>query len=354
MEHFDVSIIGAGPAGSILARNLREKSDLKVGIFEKESFSGEKKVCGGGLNENIVKKLNLPGDIIDRKIKTYFAYMNEKEFNHTDKIDLYSVRREVFDRYLADRAVEAGAELHVNTAISSVNIVKKGELELCTANAKFKTKCAVFADGVSSKLRRNFNIGFHATKENHWKSLVYEIECNNPPDIMDFFYGSNVATLGYAWQFPKKDRLNVGIVIHSKYSTIEKLKMGLNWVINNHINNKYDAGKVAKVGNTIIPIKSVGEYSSDLGLLAIGDAAGFVRPFDGGGIEFAMESAFLASENIIEFIEKGTTLKKYDDEIKVQSWYKKNKVEKVLMNVFEKYPHLYHYFFRTRILPNLI
>lgn len=354
MDYYDVAIIGAGPAGSILARDLRERSDLKVGIFEKDSFGGEKNVCGGGLNGEIVQRLNLPPDIIDRQIKTYYAYMNEKEFTCTDKIDLCSVRREVFDRYLTDKAVEAGAELHVNSAVSSINIIKKEELELCMAKKKYKSKCVIFADGVSSRLRRKFNIGFHATRENHWKSLIYEIECDNPPEIMDFFYGSRVATLGYAWQFPKKDCLNVGIVIHSKFSTMEKLKSGLEWLINNHISSKYGAYKIAKVRNSIIPLKSDGKYSSDLGLLALGDAAGFPRPFDGGGIEFAMESAFLASEKIIGFIEEGTTLKKYDDAIKAQSWYRKNKLENVFMGVFEKYPQLYHHFFRTRILPSLI
>lgn len=354
MKKFDVSIIGAGPAGSILAENIKKKSDLDVVLFEKDNYPGEKNVCGGGLSKNTIEKLKPSDNIIDFKIKYYNAYMNKKNFvNSNNKIELWSVRREIFDRYLAERAVAVGTELHLNTKILDITYKNK-EWELTAEKAQFKSKYLIFANGVSRKPKRNLNLGFHPNNENHWKSLIYEIECNNPPPVMDFFYGSKVAPLGYAWQFPKKDHLNVGIVIHSKYSNAELLKSGLKWVIDNHIKNRYDIDKIVRKRSAIIPLKMAEQFSSNPNSLVVGDAAGFPRPLDGGGIDYVIESALFASEKIIEFDNNGTPLKEYDDVIKRQTWFRKNKVENIFMDFFKRYPLFYHYFFKSRILPSLI
>lgn len=75
-NHYDVIIIGAGPAGLSAGAQLA-KAGKKVIILEKNSDIGDK-VCAGGLTKKDFSELGLPRKII------------EKEFKH---INLYFGRR---------------------------------------------------------------------------------------------------------------------------------------------------------------------------------------------------------------------------------------------------------------------
>ena len=53
----DCAIIGGGPAGSTLAYSLR-KSDLKIGILDKQKFP-RPKVCAGWVTPEVMRTLNI-------------------------------------------------------------------------------------------------------------------------------------------------------------------------------------------------------------------------------------------------------------------------------------------------------
>ena len=56
-RNFDVIIVGAGPAGTVLAQELAKK-DISVVLLEKESLP-RYKCCAGGLSVRAAKLLNL-------------------------------------------------------------------------------------------------------------------------------------------------------------------------------------------------------------------------------------------------------------------------------------------------------
>ena len=63
-ELFDVVIIGAGIAGSFLARVLAE-NNLSVLLLEKDSAPGKSAACGGLLEEEDFNKCQLSADVIE-------------------------------------------------------------------------------------------------------------------------------------------------------------------------------------------------------------------------------------------------------------------------------------------------
>jgi digeranylgeranylglycerophospholipid reductase len=119
----EVTVIGAGPAGSTTARVIAEHG-FDVILVEKDEYPGVTNVCAGGTLKSVIKDTGLSSDTIDKEILTeahYFPWGTNEI-----KVDLITVYRHVFDRRLAEKAVENGAKLLTKTLIKDVSITNDG------------------------------------------------------------------------------------------------------------------------------------------------------------------------------------------------------------------------------------
>lgn len=339
----DVIVVGAGPAGTSIAKNLADEG-LDVLVLEKREEIGAPKRCGEGLSSNSAKKLNLdiPKRCIAQKINGAIVYApnGEKltvEFGK-DTSGLV-LERKLFDKWLAEEAARAGSDILTKSPATGLlqnnkgvkaNIMMEGE-------QKLESKMVVAADGFESKIMRMAGI-----KTNKSPDLVdsgYQYEMSNL-DLEDenkivLYFGNKLAPRGYTWIFPKgKDRANVGIGISATHKK-KTAKAYLDSFIEKYKIN----GSILEVNAGAIPVGGLMKNMVSDNLLGIGDAVNQVNAIHGGGIGESIKASRIASKVIKKGIEQNDTSKKTLKEYNKIWWEKRGnqlrKVEKV-REIFER------------------
>jgi geranylgeranyl reductase family protein len=304
---YDVTIVGSGPAGTILAYELARKG-IKTLILEKYKMPRHK-VCAGGVTvrahallpfdinsivENVIYGARLSYNRLPRKIRTY------------DKPLIYSVMRDKFDHFLALKALEAGASLEDGVEVKHI---EKGidNIIVHTRDNKYSTPILVGADGANSIVVQSLGLrnGFeHGLGVNGIVDIT-----NNIAQEWDGLIGLDYGISGgYAWVFPKKGHLSVGA--GSSFRLAKKLKPYTLKLISN-----YRFGTVGKQGirGHLMPVRKSNTPLSFERILLVGDAAGLIDPLTGEGIYYALKSAHMAASAIAGFLEgKTPDLKEYE------------------------------------------
>jgi geranylgeranyl reductase family protein len=302
MKNFDIIIIGAGPGGSFAAKTAAENGYSSC-IIEKEVLSdnGRYKACGGAIAWELVEEIDYPEDKIGRVIESL-------ELHHVDG-ETYSkkgkggvVWRSTFDKFLTDMAVDSGALLKEKETMINVE-QKKGSYEVTTNKDKYSAKYVIAADGVNSPTLKLLNWPFFASKDiiltitEERKTSISSIDKHLGSDSVHLFFGiKSLITVGYAWLFPKEDKITVGwgnqinLVKNSReefkrFTALPFVKQALN-------NSTLDIFKPH-----LIPV-GLRPKLYENNVFAVGDAGGIVDPISGKGIPYAMMSGQIAIDSI--------------------------------------------------------
>src|SRR5215204_4906951 len=124
MTQYDLLIVGAGPAGSFAAE-LLAKSGAQVALFDGRP-EGEPKACGGGVTAKALKAWPQLLNAVGRTINELDLYSPSNKRLHLALDEPFAIySRVAFDRYLRDRARDAGAHV-ICEKISSGKINKSG------------------------------------------------------------------------------------------------------------------------------------------------------------------------------------------------------------------------------------
>ena len=164
MERYDCVVVGAGPGGSIFARNAAGKG-LKTLIIEKESLP-RYKTCGGGLTPAVKDLLDFDySPVIERQVGGV-AFLSRDEDGvvyYPDSMPVEMVARRDFDHCLVKQAVSAGAALIEKTVSSrSRNLRDEVIIETQHGDTDISSLILVGADGARSIVARaaGFNRGY--------------------------------------------------------------------------------------------------------------------------------------------------------------------------------------------------
>jgi len=296
---YDAIISGAGPSGAFCALNLAKKG-FNVLVIDKSNFPREK-VCGGLISK---KSMDVIGcdtlmEEMDSNTINSICIQGEKnkQMNMESKTPMaIVVKRKDFDQFLINRAVKAGAEFFDNCSFESY-ILESGGYKVQTGKGVFCTDYIIGADGYYSRVARLANI------RNKWARWEQGIALSTQlPDkyiaekrdnTAEFFFPDILAGLG--WCFPGKDYYNVGVggaAIDSRriigaFRHLLERKIKDKRILP-HLKYKaaflHAGGRFRKISNGHI--------------FLLGDAAGFVDPFSGEGIYYALRSAEILAEII--------------------------------------------------------
>ena len=228
MKTYDLVVCGAGPGGSIAARDAVQRG-LKVAIIEKDKLPHHK-TCGGGIPSTVSEHLQRldPSTFVESEVKSMkhtwnFGNPSTVEINSPNSnndLSIWMVMRSKFDSLLAMQAVESGVDLYEEMTVSSIER-GNGEIKIHAKQDKvedFTTNYLIGADGAKGKISQL--AGLRPNRKNITAMEVeypYEWEKGHhdlKPDIMHLEYGAVPG--GYAWVFPKKDHLNIGAGIIDK------------------------------------------------------------------------------------------------------------------------------------------
>ena len=305
MEEFDAIVVGAGPAGLTAAKTLAE-GNLNVLCLDKKQEIGVPKRCAEGLGGGWFERLGLKADKSWAVQEIYgaalYAPSGKKLEIRFDKVSGHVLERRIFEKVLAKKAVKAGAKIKVKCPAREFER-KNGEVEVKAGNVEaleeFTAPLIIACDGVETQAARKLGLNTVNKLEDIDSGYQYEmtgIDFENP-DLINLFFGTDVAPRGYCWLFGKgKHTANVGIGIGGEVE--RTAKSYLDKFVQNHEGLKN--GSIIEVNAGAIPVGGFLEDMTMDNLLVAGDAAHHVNPIHGGGIGLAIEGALLASEVAIE------------------------------------------------------
>lgn len=294
---WDVVIVGAGPAGSMAARSTA-KSGLRVLLVDREQFP-RPKVCGCCMNDAALGLLEQnERALIESKGVSLRSYVlaSRGQVAHVPLSRGIAISRDLLDSHLIQSAIQSGAHfldstrgtLVSNSASSRLDLKRRHEL------GKVNGKIAVLATGLGGKQ-------IDADDVRTWKSRSY--------------VGAGAILEGGTAAI---ERGTVAMACHrSGYVGLVELEDG-----RLDLAAAFDIGFVKRLGGLSNAARRV---ISDAGLpipqgierarwhgtaklthqrsklfgagyLVAGDAAGYVEPFTGEGIAWAMASGHAVSK----------------------------------------------------------
>ncbi len=349
MIETDILVVGAGPSGSLAAKEaaLHGKSVI---LIDRKSEIGSPKRCAEGVSKAGLEDLGIkPNPRWIARESTGVRLVspdNTNVFLDNDTISLpesgYVLERKVFDKHMAMDAARAGAKIMIKTLATSLERTSDGIIVTCERmdeEIKIHTKIVIAADGPESRIGRWAGLK-SATPAKYMESCVqFEmagVEMVNNNDI-SLFFGS-LAPGGYIWIFPKGDDIaNVGIGVLR--SVAEKTPYEyLTDFIKTCPETKNAQPIEINVGGD--PVGGTVEEIIGDNILVVGDAAGFVNPLTGGGINSALESGTYAGIVASQAIDDGDYSKKnleeyvtLTDENINKNYSKYNKVKEYLLSL---------------------
>lgn len=316
---YDAIIIGAGPAGSTMARILAQEG-RDVLVIDKRKDIGSPVRCGEGLGQRevVAQGLDLPKQVISTEILgAKVIAPNGKSIVWKSKDATgWVLERKMFDKWLAELAVHKGAEVHAYTR--AVDLVKKDgkingvKIEKFGKDAyEVNAPLVVSAEGMEAHIARK--AGFRTVHNLYDVDTCYQYEMQpyEHENLIELYFGNDIAPRGYCWIFPKKDKkANVGIGIGGNVSNGEK-RSGIMGADPKNLLDKFIAGNDGiKDASTLLDfggIISVGaplDKFVDDNIMVVGTAAKQVDPIHGGGIALAMEAGVMAAKVANEAIGK--------------------------------------------------
>jgi geranylgeranyl reductase family protein len=291
-RNFDVIIVGAGPAGAVLASELAQKG-IRVALVEKERLP-RYKCCAGGLSVRAVNLLNLDiSDVVETEITgATFTYAGTRQYCRQESRPVgYTVMRDKFDYLLVKRAEMAGAVVFQGYETRRVTMDDEG-VQVFTSAGDFRSKFVVGADGGGGMVANV--LGF---KRKLRYVVAIETEVIVTETVRQKWNSQITIDLGriqgYAWAFPKFDHLSIGIACH--YSNAKGLKRH-----HQEFLDSLNLGphSISQQRGALIPLCK-GKVSAVRGrAILVGDAAGLADPLTGEGIYNAILSAHLAAPAI--------------------------------------------------------
>jgi geranylgeranyl reductase family protein len=306
MDLYDVVIVGAGPAGSIAAKNIALKG-YKVLLFDKSKFPREK-VCAGGLSNKVMSIHPEMEKYTSNKYKLIQAYAGSYEypFRYRSENGLgYQTTREYFDHMLVKDAITAGANFKEQEKIVDI-IIESDKVVIVSEKAKYAAKIVLGADGTSSIVGKKTGINPFWKKNQIASHIRMQIELPEAlikkyvnEDYPLSFHSNYRGTPGIGYIYPKKNHINVGICTQ----TPERLP--LRDLLDHYISDCQEKKllppfKPSKYEGSIYPICGPLKKIYCNRAMLLGDAAGFTNPFDGEGIYQAIYSGDIAAEVTID------------------------------------------------------
>jgi len=307
MINYDVAVVGAGPVGSTFARYAAEKG-LKVAIFEKKKEVGVPLQCAGLLGRKIKDVNILPDEFIINEINGAYLHSPSDTVLTVSKKEpvAYVLDRIAYDKFLAELAVEEGAELFLNHRVENIDI-EKGEIYL--KDKKITAEVIAGVDGHSSVVSKKFNRGFASM---HAAQYLVDTGTDLLRENYVHLYVDPKISPGFLWIIPlSKSTARVGLFADTEYKDLNNILKDF------MAGNKYlKSSKIVKKYHGVIPANN---HKNDIvrkRAILIGDAASQVKSTTGGGLIMGFVCAKIAADVVYEALKANDikVLKNYQEE----------------------------------------
>ncbi|HMO56857.1 MAG TPA: geranylgeranyl diphosphate reductase [Roseiflexaceae bacterium] len=303
----EVVVIGASVGGSTAAETLA-RAGVPVVLLERDL--ARVKPCGGAVPPVAFDEFDLPQSLISRKVHHALVHSPSERQVAIDVIGtdtasnndyIAMVCREEFDQYLRQRAVASGAGL-IEGQLLDLEVDSRGVTVIYRERADGATRqlraaAVIGADGAYSPTAKALGL------PNLPRCVATQKRIRLPADKMarwhdtaDLYLGPEVSPDLYAWAFPKKDHVAVGIGAGPAHSKAAKQLLAN---LKQRIAPELIGGEIFLQEAHALPMQPRPQMAFERVML-VGDAAGLVVNTSGEGIYWAMKSARMAAEVLAE------------------------------------------------------
>lgn len=284
--HYDVIVVGAGPAGLASAAKLGQ-NNISVLVVDKKPVIGPKSCAGGITWSGLVQKV--PESLIERSFRTQHIRTRLQDISITENHPIIAtVDRTNLGGAMVETARKSNVDIVTNTFVQNID-----HTALTLFDRAKETRYSVSydyligADGSTSLVRRYLNV---PVKKN---GIGVNFQIHGSRENMEWHLLSKYFHNGYGWIFPHQKTLSIGAYIPQRSMSGAALKNRLvTWASTCGIDlqrKKCSAGYINhdfrgwQFGNVFLA----------------GDAAGLASALTGEGIYPAILSGEAIAEKII-------------------------------------------------------
>lgn len=343
-EKFDAIVVGAGPAG-IAAAYTMAKANLSVVVLEKGAYPGSKNLFGGilfgtFLNQmipNFWEQAPLERHVVSRRFsllskdgEAAFDYRSER-YNQPPYNNCFTVIRPKFDRWFAEQAEAAGAEIYPEVVVDDfvwkdgkvVGIKARGERE--GEYDELYSHAVVCAEGANSMLAEKAGLRKDKSAMNPGNRTVAVKEVIKLPRqviedrfhlrddegiAIEYFGEAVQGMVGSGFIYTNKESISVGVgvsiedIIEAEVAPYDLLD---HFKAHPAVRNLVRGGEVVEYSSHMIGEDNYTRLPQLFthGLILVGDSAGFVNTSIYHEVtNMAMASGMLAGQSVIEAKEK--------------------------------------------------
>jgi geranylgeranyl reductase len=312
-ECFDVVVIGGGPSGATAAHELAQLG-RKVLLLDR---AGRTKPCGGAIPPRLMRDFAIPESLL-----VAHATCARMVSPSDERVDIPieggyvgMVDRDMFDEWLRERAVSAGAVRRTGTFerlsrdADGTSVVHWRTRSLAGGDAgtehAVRALGVVGADGARSEVARQSVPGAQRTRyvfayhEIVRAPATTQAVADYQATRCDVYYRGVLSPDFYGWVFPHGDTMSIGTGSADKgfslRSAVGRLRASAG----------LDGLETLRREGAPIPMKPLPRWDNGRDVVLAGDAAGVVAPASGEGIYYAMLGGRLAAQAVQKLLVTG-------------------------------------------------